>query len=88
MAFCSIMNRADESRERWGAVATFAFWVLVYFWSVWLFKELLPDAPWQTRMEAYWQQQILTRGSGGPGASSPAAQEAAAERAAEAGRGF
>ena len=73
MTFCSVMNRADESRERWGAVATFAFWVLVYFWSVWLFKELLPDAPEQTPLEAYWQQQMLPRGGSGPGASSPAA---------------
>ena len=83
MAFCSVMDRADQKRERWGAVGTFAFWVLVYFWSVWLFKELLADVPERPLGEAYWQQQILTRGGGGPGASSPGAQEAA-----EARRGF
>ena len=89
MAFCCSMDRgAVEKRERWGAVGTFVAWVLVYFWAVWLFKELLPDAPEQAPFESYWQQQMFPRGGSGQGASSPAAQEAAAQRAAEAGRGF
>lgn len=65
MQFRFSMDRSPETRKRWGAVGTFVFWVVVYFWAVWLFDQLLPPVPEQTPLEVLIQGQVGNRREGG-----------------------
>jgi hypothetical protein len=59
------MDRIHEGREHWRTAGTLAFWIIVYFWVVWFFNQMLPPVPEQTPLERLLQQQVGDYQEGG-----------------------
>jgi len=71
------VDRVLETRKHWEAVGTLAFWVILYFWAVWFFNQMLPEVPEQTPVEVILQQRLGGYRDGGdaPDGQSPAVSE-------------